>query len=118
MPTTAVFLWFLNIVLDTTGHLTFKSVAVADKETGWQRWKLMLSSVWLWLGLVCFGIEFVVWFALLSLIPLSLAMLIGSINIVVVMAAGRILFREHLDRMRVAGMVLITIGVALAGGSA
>ena len=42
-------------------------------------------------------------------------MLIGSINIVVVMLAGRLLFQERLDRLRVAGMSLIAIGVALAG---
>lgn len=108
----------LNILLDTTGHLAFKSVAVTEHDTGWQRWKVMLSAPLLWIGIACFGIEFVVWFALLSLIPLSLAILIGSINIVAVMVAGRMLFQEQLDRMRIAGMVLIAIGVALAGGPA
>jgi drug/metabolite transporter (DMT)-like permease len=78
----------------------------------------MLSSPPLWIGIACFGLEFGAWFSLLSLIPLSLAMLIGSINIVVVMLAGRLLFRERLDGMRVAGMSLIAVGVALAGGFA
>ena len=114
----AIFFWVLNILLDTVGHLAFKSAAVEQHAIGIQRWKRMLSSAPLWIGIACFGIEFGVWFALLSLIPLSLAMLIGSINIVVVMLAGRLLFQERLDRMRVAGMSLITLGVALAGGFA
>jgi len=42
--------------------------------------------------------------------------LVGSINIVVLMIAGRLLFRERLDRLRVGGMILIAAGVALAGG--
>ena len=58
------------------------------------------------------------WLALLSLVPLSYAMLIGSINVVVLMLAGKWLFHERLDRMRVAGMWLIALGVALAGAGA
>lgn len=116
MSKLAIFFWATNILLDTIGHLAFKSAALAEHEAELQRWKIMLSSLPLWIGIVCFGLEFGVWFALLSLIPLSLAMLIGSINIVVVMLAGKFLFHERLDRMRVAGMWLIAAGVALAGG--
>jgi drug/metabolite transporter (DMT)-like permease len=116
LSTLAIFFWILNIILDTTGHLVFKSAAIAENETEWQRWKVMLTSLPLWIGISCFSLEFVVWLALLSLVPLSLAMLVGSINIVVVMLAGKILFNERLDRMRITGMWLMTIGVALAGG--
>lgn len=118
MPTLAIALWIANIILDTAGHLAFKSVAVTDDEAELRRWKNMLSSPLLWAGIACFVLEFVVWLALLSLIPLSQAVLIGSINIVVVMIAGRLLFHERLDRMRVAGITLIALGVALAGGFA
>jgi drug/metabolite transporter (DMT)-like permease len=114
----ALFLWFLNIVLDTAGHLSFKSAAITEHDTESHRWKKMLSAFPFWLGAACFCIEFVVWYGLLSLVPLSLAVMIGSINIVAVMLAGRVLFGESLDRMRVTGMSLICVGVALAGGYA
>lgn len=116
MSTSAIFFWLLNIMLDTAGHLAFKSAAIAEHETEWQRWKLMLSSLPLWLGIICFCLEFFVWLALLSLVPLSMGMLVGSINIVVVMLAGKLLFGERLDRLRIIGMSLVTLGVALAGG--
>jgi drug/metabolite transporter (DMT)-like permease len=116
MSNLAIFFWITNLLLDTAGHLAFKSAALTEHEVELQRWKMMLSSLPLWIGIGCFGIEFGAWFALLSLIPLSLAVLIGSINIVVVMLAGKLLFHERLDRMRVAGMSLIAVGVALAGG--
>jgi drug/metabolite transporter (DMT)-like permease len=116
MSNQALFFWIANIVLDTVGHLAFKSAASAHDENELQRWKQMFRSPRLWIGITCFVLEFAVWFALLSLIPLSQAVLIGSINIVVVMLAGRLLFHERLDRLRVAGMSLIAIGVALAGG--
>ncbi|HEV7424730.1 MAG TPA: EamA family transporter [Thermoanaerobaculia bacterium] len=116
MPRLATALWIINIFLDTAGHLSFKAAANAKAAGERRSWMTMLRSVYLWTGLACFGLEFVVWFALLSLIPLSQAVLIGSINIVVLMIAGRLLFGERLDRLRVGGMILIAAGVALAGG--
>ena len=102
--------------METVGHLALKSAAITQHDVELQRWKIMLASPQIWIGIACFVLEFGVWFALLSLVSLSLAMLIGSINIVAVMLTGRLLFHEPLDRMRVAGMSLIAIGVALAGG--
>ena len=115
MSKLAFLLWIANIVLDTVGHLAFKHAALADHETEWKRWRLMLSAPMIWIGAFCFGLEFLVWLALLSLIPLSLAVMLGAINISVVMYAGKLIFKERLDRMRVAGMWLVTLGVVLAG---
>jgi drug/metabolite transporter (DMT)-like permease len=112
----AMFFWLLNVVLDTIGHLAFKSAAITEHETEWHRWRQMLVRPALWLGIGCFVFEFMAWLALLSLVPLSYAVLIGAINIVAVVVAGKVLFNERLDRMRVAGISLITLGVALAGG--
>jgi drug/metabolite transporter (DMT)-like permease len=108
MPPLAVALWIANVILDTAGHLAFKAAASGD-------WKARLRSARLWGGIACFCLEFVAWLALLSLIPLSQAVLIGSINIVAVMVAGRIVFHERLDGMRLAAMALIALGVALSG---
>ena len=47
--------------------------------------------------------------------PLSAGVLLGSINIVALMIAGRILFREKLTPLRVTGMLLVTAGVAVVG---
>ena len=112
----AVSLWILNIALDTAGHLALKSAALTEHETEWRRWRAMFQLPVMWLGVSCFVFEFLVWLALLSLIPLSMAVLIGSINTVAVVVAGRLLFHERLDRMRVAGIWLIAAGVFMAGG--
>jgi multidrug transporter EmrE-like cation transporter len=39
----------------------------------------------------------------------------ASINIVAIMVAGRILFREKLTPLRVAGILLVSVGVAIVG---
>ena len=109
-------LWLLNIVLDTGGQLAFKAAA-GDRAAGdgLARWKHMASRPWLWLGIGSYVLEFLVWIAFLSLIPLSEGVLLGSINIVAIMLAGRFLFGEKLTRLRVLGIALVTFGVTIVG---
>ncbi|MEO8216952.1 MAG: EamA family transporter [Acidobacteriota bacterium] len=119
MPRLAIVLWIANVLADTAGRLAFKVAAHnGEQNSQRQRWRRMLGSPPLWGGIVCFAIEFALWLALLSLIPLSLAILLTSINVVAVAIAGRIAFRERLSGVRVAGITLIAVGVALAGGFA
>jgi drug/metabolite transporter (DMT)-like permease len=109
-------LWLLNIVLDTCGQLAFKAAAGnPEAGDGLARWKYMAARPWLWIGVACYVVEFLVWIAFLSLLPLSEGVLLGSINIVAIMVAGRFLFGEKLTRMRVAGILLVTLGVAIVG---
>jgi drug/metabolite transporter (DMT)-like permease len=116
LPPLAVLLWVLNAVFDTAGQLALKAAAVDPRAgDGLARWRFMAARPWLWLGVGCFTLEFGLWLAFLSLVPLSDGVLLGSINIVVVMLVGRVLFAEHLSRLRVAGIVLISAGVAVVG---
>ncbi|MCW8808860.1 MAG: EamA family transporter [Rhodanobacter sp.] len=109
-------LWLLNVVLDTGGQLAFKAAA-GDPHAGdgLARWKHMAARPWLWFGVASYVIEFLVWIAFLSLVPLSEGVLLGSINIVAIMIAGRFLFGEKLTRMRVLGILLVTLGVVIVG---
>lgn len=107
-------LWLLNIALDTVGQLAFKRAATAGGD-GLDHWAAMARSPALWLGIGCYLAEFFAWLAFLSLVPLSEGVMLGSVNIVVVMLAGRFLFRERLTRWRIAGMALVAGGVALVG---
>jgi drug/metabolite transporter (DMT)-like permease len=109
-------LWFANLLLDTGGQLSFKAAASDERAgDGVARWKYMLGRRWIWAGMACYVVEFVVWIAFLSLVPLSQGVLLGSINIVAIMIAGRFLFRERLSPMRVTGILLVAVGVAIVG---
>lgn len=111
-----VVLWVANVVIDSAGQLAFKAAA-ADQahEDGLERWQQMLRRPWLWLGIGCYVLEFVIWLAFLSLVPLSEGVLLGSINIVAIMLAGRYFFAEKLSPLRVVGIGLISLGVAVVG---
>lgn len=108
-----------NAALGTGGQLAFKAAAsTPDGVDGLAHWKHMAARPWLWLGVACYAVEFLAWTAFLSLLPLSAGVLLGSINLVVVMLAGRVLFGEKLDALRVAGILLVGLGVALVGSGA
>ncbi|WP_036110992.1 MULTISPECIES: EamA family transporter [Luteibacter] len=109
-------LWIANVVLDTGGQLAFKAAAGDERAgDGLARWKYMLARPWIWTGIGCYVAEFLVWIAFLSLVPLSEGVLLGSINIVAIMIAGRFLFRERLSPLRVTGILLVAAGVAVVG---
>ncbi|PZP46005.1 MAG: hypothetical protein DI601_07965 [Azospirillum brasilense] len=114
MSTTILTFWILNILLDTGGQLAFKAAARTGGD-GMARWRAMAARPWLWFGLGCYVAEFVVWLAFLSLVPLSDGVLLGSVNIIAIMIAGRFLFGEALTRLRVAGILLVAFGVAVVG---
>lgn len=112
-------LWALNVVVDSGGQLAFKAAAVDPQvhagHEGLARWRAMARRPWLWVGVTCYVAEFVLWLAFLSLVPLSEGVLLGSINIVAIMLAGRYFFAEKLSPLRVVGILLISLGVALVG---
>lgn len=112
----AFIIWMINISFDTAGQLSFKAAAVnSSAYSGLAHWRDMVRRPWIWMGLTFYVGEFVCWVAFLSLVPLSVGVMLASINIVAIMVAGRILFGERLTRWRLAGMALISAGVAIVG---
>ncbi len=109
-------LWFLNVAIDSMGQLSFKAAASGSAHyEGLRQWRYMLLRPWIWLGMACYAIEFLLWLAFLTLVPLSVGMLLGSTSIVTIMLAGRIWFKESLTRWRLTGILLISLGVAITG---
>jgi drug/metabolite transporter (DMT)-like permease len=117
MSALATLLWILNLICVTAGHLSLKAAAtIAAPDThGLARWKAMFADVWVWLGVSAFAAEFLLWLAFLSLVPLSLAVLVGSIDTLAVSLGGRIFFGEALTIRRTVSILLIAVGVALVG---
>lgn len=111
-------LWLSNIMLDTGGQLAFKAASLAPRPANaGSHWLKLLVQPWLWLGIGCYVLEFLIWLAFLTLVPLSEGVLLGSINIVAIMLGGRLLFGERLSGLRIAGVLLIALGVAIVGAS-
>ena len=116
MSVLALLIWLTNITCDTVGQLSFKAAAVKSAgHNGLNQWQDMVKGPWLWAGILFYIVEFVCWVAFLSLVPLSVGVMLASINIVVIMVAGRIFFGERLTGWRVDGLTLFFVGVAVVG---
>ena len=116
MSPIVISVWFLTILIDTIGQLAFKAAAAENKmHSGFSYWRNLFKRPWLWIGIVCYVFEFVIWLAFLSLVPLSDGVMLGSINIAVILIAGRLFFKEKLTRNRLLGVIFISIGVAVVG---
>jgi drug/metabolite transporter (DMT)-like permease len=118
MTPLATILWVANLLCVTIGHLALKAAATVDPGgSTLARWRAMLTDAWVWVGIAAFAAEFLLWLAFLSLVPLSLAVLVGSLDTLAVSIGGRIFFAEALTPRRILSTCLIAIGVALVGWS-
>ncbi|HTA66156.1 MAG TPA: EamA family transporter [Xanthomonadaceae bacterium] len=108
--------WMLTVALDTVGQVAFKAATSdACAGEGLARWRYMACRPVLWLGIACYVFQLLAWTVFLSLMPLGRGVLLGSINIVAILLAGRVIFRERLTPMRMAGVALICLGVVVVG---
>lgn len=108
-------LWIANVLVDSAGQLAFKAAArePARQIGAIPRWRHMAMRPWIWAGVACFAVEFVLWLAFLSIVPLAAGVMLGMLSIAIVMLGGRLWFGERLSRLRAIGVALIVVGVGL-----
>ena len=68
-----------------------------------------------WAGLALTGTAAVVWLAVLSRLSLSVAYPLLSLSYVLMLFAARWLYREPITVPKLAGVILVCVGVALLG---
>jgi multidrug transporter EmrE-like cation transporter len=77
----------------------------------------MLSNFYLWIALLLYGISFLMWAAVLSRVEVSFAYPFLSIGYVVTTIVGYYYFHESLNITRIAGIMVICVGVYLISRS-
>lgn len=78
----------------------------------------MLLNAWLWGGLACFAVSVLLWLAVLARMQVSAAYPMASMGYVLAALAGALWLGESLTPMRIAGLVLICLGVFLIARTA
>lgn len=77
----------------------------------------MVTNLYLWLAMVSYAISIVLWMVVLSKVEVSYAYPFLSVGYVVSAVVGYLLFAENLSITRIAGIVVICIGVILISRS-
>jgi multidrug transporter EmrE-like cation transporter len=78
---------------------------------------MFVGNVWLWTALICYAASFLLWMSVLSKVEVSFAYPFLSIGYVVAALGGYYFFGESLSLTRIAGILVICIGVVLISRS-
>lgn len=104
------------LIGNTAGQLMLKAATIrADAAEDSSHWNALLREPLLWAGLALYVVEFFLWLAFLSLVPLWQGVMVACIDILLVMVGGRVFFGEHITPPRLIAISLIAVGVLMVG---
>ncbi|TVX93870.1 EamA family transporter [Paenibacillus agilis] len=101
---------FANIILLVTGQILFK---LGIEKAGGLVWNKIITSWYVIGGLSLYGIATILWFVVLSRLPLSVAYPLQSISYILGIAAAFFIFSEPVSPTKWVGALVILIGVYL-----
>jgi drug/metabolite transporter (DMT)-like permease len=108
-----------TVLCDVCGQVCFKLGVGHDNSRGMQRAGVtgfvldLVGSPWVVAGLLIYVAEFIVWFAALSLAPLSVAFPFMALSYCGVVIASRWILKERVSPRRWLGTIAVAGGVAL-----
>jgi undecaprenyl phosphate-alpha-L-ara4N flippase subunit ArnE len=109
----------VTVLCDVAGQVCFK-LGVGHDDAGGKRRSGMagfvldlVSSPWVVAGLSIYVVEFIVWFAALTLAPLSVAFPFMALSYCGVVIASRWILKERVSLHRWLGTIAVAGGVAL-----
>ena len=107
--------WLLFIAVETATQVTFKYAGgTLDDSAGLVQMAVRAAHQPLvLLGFVLYFLGFLIWLTILKDIDLGRAFPMTAVIYVSTLVAAVTLFHEHLNPMRIAGVLVIALGVAL-----
>jgi len=75
------------------------------------------TNPWLWLGMICYVISFLVWIFVLSKTDVSIAYPLAALGYVITAFMAYFLLGEHITFLRIAGTIVILLGVFMVARS-
>ena len=116
-----ILLILLSVLLNCAAQLLIRKGMLVEGEVGMQNMLShlgsMITNVWLWGAMICYALSILLWMSVLSKVEVSYAYPFLSVGYVVSAVAGYALFNENLPPVRIAGIIVICIGVILISRS-
>ncbi len=116
-----IILILLSVLLNCAAQLLIRKGMLIEGEVGMQNMLShvgsMITNVWLWGAMICYALSIFLWMSVLSKVEVSYAYPFLSVGYVVSAVAGYALFNENLSPIRIAGIIVICIGVILISRS-
>ena len=106
----------VSVMLGSTGQVLFKlgmqTFGQVSAANVWAQLVRIMLVPYIPLGFLCFGVSSILWLVVISKLELSYAYPMVSLGYVFVILASWLLLDETLSLPRIAGIVLICVGVA------
>lgn len=99
------------------GMCSFGAMCIPISKMYTYAWKIIANG-YIISGLTCYVVSVVVWLMVLSRVAVSVAYPMLSIGYIVTAIAGHYLFDENVTWLRIAGIIVIIVGVYLVSKSA
>ena len=116
-----IILILLSVLLNCAAQLLIRKGMLIEGEVDMQNMLShvgsMITNVWLWGAMLCYALSIFLWMSVLSKVEVSYAYPFLSVGYVVSAVAGYALFNENLSPVRIAGIIVICIGVILISRS-
>lgn len=116
-----ILLILISVLLNCAAQLCIRKGMLIVGEIGMtglvQNLGNMLTNLWLWAAMFCYAISILMWMAVLSKVEVSFAYPFLSVGYVVAALVGYYFFGESLTLTRIAGIIVICIGVYLISRS-
>ena len=116
-----IILILLSVLLNCAAQLLIRKGMLVEGEVGMQNMLShvgsMITNVWLWGAMLCYALSILLWMSVLSKVEVSYAYPFLSVGYVVSAVAGYALFNENLSPVRIAGIIVICVGVILISRS-
>jgi drug/metabolite transporter (DMT)-like permease len=107
----------LNDIVDTLAQLLMKKGLVATGISSVTFNNITefvaksVSSFLLWLGIIFYGLNFLIWIIILYKVDLSIAMPVGSSSYILVPIVAIIFLHEYLSPLQWLGVLCIVVGI-------
>lgn len=77
----------------------------------------MITNIYIWLTFFCYIFSIFLWMIVLSKVEVSYAYPFLSVGYIILLFAGHFIFNENITITRIAGVIVISIGVILISKS-
>ena len=109
-----ILLILISVLLNCAAQLCIRKGMLIVGEVGMsgmvQNLGAMISNLWLWGAMVCYAVSILMWMAVLSKVEVSFAYVVAAL-------VGYYFFDESLTFTRIAGIMVICVGVYLISRS-
>lgn len=123
MPgTIELIILFIAIAMGAVGQIAMKGGMNRVKEKSGgdlgpivKAFPRVFTDLYVLTGIIIYVFSTVLWLWVLSKVPLSFAYPCISISYIIIIIAGKWVFKERIDKWKIAAIVLILLGVAALG---